>query len=361
MLEKNSTQRFPRFQSATVALRSRSWRVSLTGLVLVLLIGSSGAGRVDAQQLLDSGPPARAVTNPDQSLAPSDYVISPDDLLEVSVFEVPEMSRVYRVHPNGVIELPLVHDPISAAGLTTDQLSAAIANHLRVEGLVSDPAVTVEVKESRLHSVVVTGEVKKPQIYPIFGETRLIDVLAQAEGLSDDAGTVAVVTRGSVALGASRSESSQEQPGITVLVDLKRLMESNDPKLNLEIHPGDRISVQRAGIVYVVGAVNRPGAFVMNAGHEPMTALKAVALAEDLKATAVGNRALIVHPKASAAGEQEQTPIKLKDILSGRAPDQPLHAGEILFVPDSNSQRALRRGAEAAVQAATGVIIWRLP
>ena len=331
----------------------------LVCLVLAIGIDWAGAGRLEAQPLLDSGPRSSRA-NAESSLAPADYVISPDDLLEISVFDVPEMSRVYRVHPNGSIELPLVHEPIDAAGLTTDQLCAAIGNRLRADGLVSEPEVTVEVKESRLHSVVVTGEVKKPQIYPVLGETRLLDVLAQAEGLSDNAGTVAVVTRGDAALRASRSESDQDQPG-TVMVDLKRLMESNDPKLNLEIHPGDRISVQRAGIVYVVGAVNRPGGFVMNAGHEPMTALKAVALAEDLKPTAVGNRALIIRPKTSAASEQEQTPIKLKDILSGRAPDQPLQSGEVLFVPDSSSQRALRRAAEAAVQAATGVIIWRLP
>jgi polysaccharide export outer membrane protein len=145
------------------------------------------------------------------------------------------------------------------------------------------------------------------------------------------------------------------------VVDLKRLMETNDPKPNLEIYPGDRVTVQRAGIVYVVGAVNKPGGIVLNSGREPMTVLKAVALAENLKPTAVGNRALIIHAKASTAGEQDEAPVRLKDILSGRAPDQPLHAEEILFVPDSNSQRALRRAAEAAVQAATGVIIWRLP
>ena len=330
-------------------------------MVLILLVDSGGARPLRGQQALDSVPLPLVRVDAVKSAAPADYVISPDDVLEVSVFDVPEMSRTYRVHPNGVIAVPLVAAPIAAAGLTTDQLSASIAGRLQTDGLISDPRVSVEVKESRLHAVVVSGEVRKPQIYPVFGETRLLDVLAQAEGLAEDAGNVAVVTRGNTAPGGRRPGLSSERPDGTVAVDLKRLMETNDPKLNLEIYPGDRVTVQRAGIVYVVGAVNRPGGFVLNNGREPMSVLKAVALAEDLKPTAVGNRALIIRTKASTGNEQQEAPVRLKDILSGRAPDQPLRPDEILFVPDSNSQRALRRAAEAAVQAATGVIIWRLP
>lgn len=352
----------PLSQSAPALKRCGVARLTLFVSILTLLINFDGTGRLRAQQLLDSSSPLRSRTDTgNPPLAPADYVISPDDLLDISVFDVPEMSRTYRVHPSGVIELPLLHEPIAAAGLTTDRLSATISSQLRTDGLVSDPQVTVEVKESRLHSVVVTGEVKKPQIYPIFGEARLLDVLAQAEGLADNAGSIAVVTRGNAALRTPGRDPNPEQPGDPVTVDLKRLMETNDAKLNVELYPGDRVTVQRAGIVYVVGAVNKPGGIVLNSGREPMTVLKAVALAENLKPTAVGNRALIIHAKASTAGEQDEAPVRLKDILSGRAPDQPLHAEEILFVPDSNSQRALRRAAEAAVQAATGVIIWRLP
>jgi polysaccharide biosynthesis/export protein len=299
--------------------------------------------------------------------APSDYVISPDDLLDISVFDVPEMSRRYRVSPNGAISFPLVEAPIAAAGFTPDQLSSAIRERLRADGLVKDPEVTVEVADSRLHSVVVAGAVKKPQIYPVFGKTTLLDVLAQAEGLADDAGNVAVVARGSVGLHAAnddRQQGPQEPQDVDanpIQVDLKRLMETNDPQLNLELYPGDRVTVQRAGVVYVVGAVNRPGGFVLTSEHQPMTVLKALALAEDLKPTALGNKALIIPPKTPGSGKPGGLPVRVKDILSGRAADQPLHASEILFVPDSNGQRAVRRAAEAAVQAATGVIIWRLP
>ena len=337
-------------------MTSRIARLSVATLVLML---PSHSERLPAQQqpgtLLTS--PQRA-TSGDSTRAAADDVISPDDLLEIVVFDVPEMSRTYRVHSNGVIAIPLMRAPILATGLTTNQLSANISAQLRSEGLVNDAQVTVEIRESRLHSVIVAGEVKKPQIYPVFGETRLLDLLAQAEGLADDAGSVAVITRGS---GALIQHQGSEESKSAVTIDLKRLMETNDPELNLKIYPGDEVTVQRAGIVYVVGAVNRPGGFVLNSAHEPMSVLKAVALAEDLKPTAIANRALIIRSNGSGSSEGEELPVKLKDILGGRAPDQSLRAGDILFVPDSNSQRAFRRAAEAAVQAATGVIIWRLP
>ncbi len=297
------------------------------------------------------------------------YAISADDLLEITVFDVPEMSRSYRVRPGGTIVVPLISEPIVAAGRTPDELAAAISGRLKTAELVTNPRVTVEIRESRLNAIAVTGAVKKPQLYPVFGQTTLLDVLAQAEGLSDDAGSIALVSRGSA--GAQLADvNPQAQRGIgknsgndapdPVVIDLKRLMQSGDPRLNLTLYPGDRVTVERAGVVYVVGAVNRPGGFVLTSEHQPMTVLKALALAEDLKPTAVADKAMIIRPKSSATGGQEESRVKLKEILAGRAPDRPLQADEILFVPDSTGERALRRAAEAAVQITTGVVIWRL-
>ena len=345
---------------STVTKRSGRTTVVLIAWVVGLICSLGSVQGVPGQQLHASDP-AQPEDSGKAWPALADDVISPDDLLDVSVFDVPEMSRTYRVHANGSIELPLIHEPVSAAGLTADQLCASIIGRLQADGLVSHPQVTVEIKESRLHSVIVAGEVKKPQIYPVLGATRLLDVIAQAEGLTDNAGSVAVVTRGTAGLRATSPDASGSDAAGTVTIDLKHLIETNDPKLNIQVYPGDRVAVQRAGTVYVVGAVNRPGGFVMNAAHEPMTVLKALALAEDLKPTAIGNRAVIIRPGSPGSNDREPKSVNLRDILGGRAPDEPLRADEILFVPDSNSQRALRRAAEAAVQAATGVIIWRVP
>ena len=308
-------------------------------------------------------PPAGSVHSTDPE--PVDYAISPDDLLDISVFDVPEMSHSYRVRPGGSITLPLLSEPIPAAGLTPDQLAATIRDRLKLAELLSDPRVTVDVRESQMHSIAVAGAVKKPQLYPVFGKTKLLDVLAQSEGLADDAGGVALVTRGGATQqlgGGSRMAQGDAtgKPSDPVAIDLKRLMQTNDPRLNIDVYPGDLVTVERAGLVYVVGAVNRPGGFVLTTEHEPMTVLKALALAEDLKPTAIPNKAVIIHPDSKTSNAPKESPVKLKDILAGRAPDRPLQADEILFVPDSTGQRAVRRAAEAAVQITTGVVIWRL-
>jgi len=294
-----------------------------------------------------------------------DFLVTPDDVLEIIVFDVPQMSREYRVSPSGVIVFPLLAEPIHAAGITPAQLSQAIATELRNAGMVSNPQVNVEVKESRLHSVAVTGAVKKPQIYQVFGPTTLLDILSQAEGLAPEAGKTVVVTRGEFARRQVQLPSSAEGEGIadpalrTTTVDLKRLMETGDPALNVEIYPGDRVTVQRAGIVYVVGAVNRPGGFPLSDDQEDITVLKAVALAQDLKSTAIRSKAVIIRKNPRFPDGHEEIPVNLTMVLARHAPDPSMQPSDILFVPDSPGRKAMGRVAEAAVQATTGIIIWR--
>ncbi len=297
----------------------------------------------------------------------SDVIISPDDVLDLSVLDVPEFSGHFRVSPTGSIRLPLLPSPIPAAGLTPHELSQSISEKLRAGGLVNNPQVTISVRESRVHSVAVTGAVKKPQIYPLFSSTTLLDVLSQAEGLADDAGPTAVVTRGQIALARMKIEGQCEQPAqpevcpATLNVDLGKLLEGGDPQSNVVLYPGDRITVPRAGIIYVVGAVNRPGGFPLKNNQRELTVLMALALAQDLKTTAIGKRALIIRRGSAQPGGRKEIPVDLKKILARQAPDVPLEPHDILFVPDSSSRKALFRGAEAAIQMATGVIIWRLP
>lgn len=288
-----------------------------------------------------------------------EYVIDPDDVLDVYVVGVPQLSRKYRVGPGGTIIFPLLPVPIAAKGLTLDQLSAVISNKLRTAGLVTHPDVIVTVQSSQAHAVAITGAVKNPQIYPIFGPTTLLDALSQAGGLSSDAGSTAIITRGDAAMQAFwLSKNSGPSANGTVRVNLRKLLATGDPKLNFPIYPGDKITVQRAGVVYVVGAVQRPGGFPMSSGREKMTVLQAVALGEGLKEAALEKKAMIIRRGKQFPGGREVIPVNLKEILSGNAPDLSLEANDILFVPDSASKRALRRGAEAAIQIATGLVIW---
>lgn len=301
-----------------------------------------------------------------------DYIISPDDVLDIYVLDVAELSRTYRVSPTGMIEVPLLTKPISAAGLTPEQLAQVISDQLRTAGMVDHPQITIQVTSSRLHSVAIAGAVKKPQIYPILGKTTLLDALSQAEGLADDAGNTAIITRGDIALRAFGSAQATDidndklmamaNPNLnphTITVDLNRLLEGGDSSLNYDLYPGDRVTVQRAGIVYVVGAVNRAGGFVLKDDREQMTVLKALALAEFVTSTAETKKAVIIRKSATVAGGTLEIPVKLNKIIDGKAKDRVLLANDILFVPDSAGKRALHKAGDAAAQAAA-LLVYRL-
>jgi polysaccharide export outer membrane protein len=289
-----------------------------------------------------------------------EYVIDADDVLDVYVVDVPQFSRDYRVGPTGTIVIPLLASPVMAEGLTLNQLSAVISEKLRAAGLVSHPHVVVSVKSSQAHAVAISGAVHTPQIYPIFAPTTLLDVLSQAGGLAPDAGSTAIITRHDSATASSwlKRESNSLPAEGTIRVDLQKLLATGDPSLNVTIYPGDKVTVQRAGVVYVVGAVQRPGGFPLSSGRDKMTVLQAVALGEGLKSTALQKKAMIIRRGRQFQNGREEIPVNLKRILSGHASDPGLEANDILFIPDSASKRALRRGAEAAVQIATGLVIW---
>lgn len=289
--------------------------------------------------------------------AQQDYLINPDDLLDVYIVDVPELSRTYRISPTGQITLPLLPKPLDVAGLTLAQFASLATDELKSHGLVSDPRVTVNVKESRTHSVAITGAVKKPQIYFVFGRTTLLDVISQAEGLSEDASSVANISRGEIA----KHILDKKENGDVLTVDLDKLLHTGDPTLNVDIYPGDRITVAPAGVVYVVGAVNKPGGFALTANRKQLTVLQAVALAEDMKSTAVANRTMIVRRGPQYPNGRVEIPVKLKEVLAGKVPDVALREQDILFVPDSPGKKAALRGVEAAIQAATGVAIYRRP
>lgn len=295
-----------------------------------------------------------------------EFLISPDDILDLYALDVPEISREYRVDPAGSISLPLLSGSVQAAGLTPGQLSDEIREKLQKAGMVTHPRLSVQVKASRAHSIAIAGAVKRPQIYPAFTRITLLDAISQAEGLTDDAGNTATITRGAASNYVEPHEEVEgtvdapsSSPKVQV-VNLKRLLEKGEPALNIDLYPGDRVTVQRAGIVYVVGAVNRAGGFALNNDREQMTVLKAVALADNLKSTAVPKKTVIIRKNTQASDPDREIPVNLDKILGGRVPDQPLLANDILFVPDSASKKALHRAGEAAAQAAS-LFVYRIP
>jgi len=312
--------------------------------------------------------PISAVKPATPSFSPSDrmgarYVIALDDLLEVYVVGLQEVSREYRVDEEGRISLPMLSQPVMAAGLTLDQLSAVLRKDLLDAGMLTDPQVTVTVKSSPSNSVVLSGAVKKSGVYPVYGRMTLLELLTESEGLSDDAGSTAIITRAenaSLAPGTSLSGAAQDSHPAslrTLKVDVWRLWQDGDTSFNVDLYPGDRVMIQRAGIVYVVGGVNRAGGFLLSNKQEQMTVLKAIALAGNFTRVAKPAKALIIRKVSDAPGGTQQVPVDLKKVLSNRAPDQQLLASDILYVPESGVKRTLDEVLNAAVY----TTIWRVP
>jgi polysaccharide export outer membrane protein len=342
----------------------------MAGLLLLGLAGflcALGASRAASGQA--TARDSKADTKGGVELSSSEAeetLIYPNDLLLIQVFDVEQMTREYRVSSEGTLLFPLLTEPVRVAGLTPQKSAEVISQKCIEAGVLSHPQINVTIRESRLHAVAIAGAVKNPQIFPVFGRITLLDLLAQAGGIADDAGATVTITRGEVSRrvlasdpgGAVEAGNSPPVPP-SVNIDLHRLLETGDPSLNVAVYPGDRVTVQRAGVVYVLGAVTRAGGYVLSDARQDMTVLKAIALAGYLSPFAKARKALLLRPDSSAHGGREEIPIDLHAMLQGRAPDRPLRSNDILFVPDSTALRALHRSADFVLTTAGFAVIYR--
>jgi polysaccharide export outer membrane protein len=313
------------------------------------------------------------------STRPVNTPIGSGDLLHIEVFDVPDFTRDVRVNQTGEISLPLIPGTIQAGGLTPFELQGKVANLLQENGLVSHPQVSVFVKEQTSQPVSVIGAVKSSQIIQILRPTTLLEVLAQAGGIADDAGSVVLVIRstagsapppptaaepsgpaGQVADASASGSTTQEKipDSQTITVKLRDLLESGDPTFNIPVYGGDVVSVPRSGIVYVAGAVQAPGGYVLQDRGEQITTLKAIALAHGLKSTAKANSAVIVRSNPQT-GRKEEVPVRLKTIMAQKTEDVRLYPNDLLFVPDSTGKKALYKTGEAAMTIGSGLAIVR--
>jgi polysaccharide biosynthesis/export protein len=270
----------------------------------------------------------------------SGLLLGPGDLLDIGVYNVPELTTKARIGSNGNIYLPLV-DYVHLAGLTTEEAQDVIQKKLASGGFVRNPHVNIFVDEHASGNTSVLGEVARPGIYPMLGQQRLFDLISAAGGLNERAGRSVSITH-------------RSHPDEPVVVPLSRNL-SDHPESNVLVFPGDTVIVRKADIVYVVGDVGRPSGFLMDNGR--LTVLQAIALAGGTNKTAKLNGAKIIHRASSGMTE---TPVQLKKILQSKAPDQPLEAEDILFVPNSAGKVAASLVLTTALQAATAVGIYAI-
>jgi polysaccharide biosynthesis/export protein len=292
----------------------------------------------------------------------SEYKLGSGDLVNVDVFDVPQLSRDVRVSESGYISLPLLPERIVAKGLSTIQLQEKIAELLKASGLVTSPDVTVSLKEQRSQPITIIGSVKTPQVIQSLHPMSVLEILSACGGITDEAGSILLITRKVPADLSAKTDSGE--PDLladpqTITVDLWDLLNSPVPKDNVLVVGGDIVTVPRAGIFYVVGAVAHPGGFILSNDADQMTTLKALALASGVTSTAKANEAVIVR-KDPATGISKEIPVDLKKLLERKGPDAKMQANDILFVPDSVGKRALHRATDVVIALTSGLALTRV-
>src|SRR6266436_1781671 len=245
-----------------VVMKSKS--VFLSALVFSALatahcLAQDRVGSTEARtQAPASAPQATPVDASNTGSSPN-LLIGTGDLLEVSLYGMPDFKTDVRVSSGGEISLPLLGTSV-VGGLSVEQAATQIEHNLSQKGLFNDPHVTVFVKEYATQGISVLGEVQRPGIYPLLGERKLYDAISAAGGTTPKAGAYVLITR----------RNDPQHP-----LQIPLLTGADSMKNNVTVEPGDTIVVSKAGVVYVVGDVHQPGGFVMENGND-ITVLKAI-------------------------------------------------------------------------------------
>jgi polysaccharide export outer membrane protein len=286
-----------------------------------------------------------------------DYVLGPGDQVAVVVpdLEAEFTDKTFRVDMSGDVTLPYA-GRIHAAGLSTSALEEAMRT--RLARVLKNPEVIISLSTFGSQPVSILGAVNSPGIRQIEGNKNLFEVLSLAGGLRPDAGYLIRVTRemrwGLIQLPDAQADATGRTSSVSIRV--KDIIDAKDSSQNIEILPGDRISVPKADVVYAVGSVTKPGGFLLNE-HETLSALQVLSLAEGLQRTAAPEKARIVRTVQGSSSRIE-IPANLKVLLSGKGPDVPLRGGDILFVPTSGAKVAGYKTLDAVVGMSASVLLY---
>ncbi len=287
-------------------------------LILVLLSISP----VLAQPTIRTGPGPEVGAN-----LPSQPV-GPNDLIAVSVYDAPELSRHIRVGADGYFALPMLKQRLKATGLYPADLEAAISAALSQEEILVSPVVTVTIAEYHSRPISVSGSVKMPLVFQAEGPTTLLEALARAQGLTTDAGREILVSR-------PQSGADGKSTMLTRRISVRALFDAADPALNMTLTGGEEIRVPAVGKIYVMGNVKKSGSFPVQDGVDT-TVMEMLALAEGLAPFAT-KEAFIY--RREGAGAKSEIAIPLEKIMKRQAPDVTLMANDILYIPDNHGKR----------------------
>jgi polysaccharide export outer membrane protein len=276
------------------------------------------------------------------------------------VVDLPELEAkalgTIRVDHQGNIQLPLA-GRVHAAGLTVEGLEKEIGKHL--SNIMNAPEVSVAVAEYRNHPVSVLGAVRNPGVYQVSGQKSLYEILSMAGGLNADAGNQVNITRDLASGHLPLPHVTTDPTGKFEIggLNVRKLVQAKSPEDNIVVLANDVITVPKAELVYIVGAVRKPGGFAL-VEKEQISVLQAVSMAEGLNQVAGAKNARILRQTGVPGSQRTELPVNVTRILDGRDRDVALQANDILFIPISVAKSASLRAIEAAVQVGTGVAVF---
>lgn len=285
------------------------------------------------------------------------YKLGPEDQLRVWVLGLNEISaHPVRVNSGGEIDLPVL-GRVQAGGCTLEELREVLRTKL--SRWLKDPEVSVEILEFGSHPVTVLGAVNKPGVYQLQSGRTLAEMLSLAGGPAREAGSVLLVSRraeqGSLPL--SGAALNPEGTFHVATVNLDTLMKGGSPDMNIALKANDVLSLPEAELVYVLGAVRKPGGFTIKQG-ETMSVLQALSLAEGLGPGNAAGRSRILR-RSVEKGPMVEIPVNVSRLFAGKTPDVAMRSQDILIVPSSTGKQVALRATDTVLQVVSGVIIWR--
>ena len=303
---------------------------------------SSGATGPGSQSRSDA---AAAMQSSALMMVPEDFAkltLAPGFLVSLKVLDDTDMTGPFRIDQNGDIDVPIL-GTMHIAGGTISQARVQIRKKLLDDQILKDPQVNLAVLEYTAPEVTIVGEVTSPGKYPLLAPRTLVDVLALAGGTTLTAGNEIQITH-SGANGTSIAEST--------LVHYSRTTDPDAVKHAI-VNPGDTVLVKRAGIVYVLGAVMRPGGYVMQE-EGTLSVLQAISLANGT--TLVAKTGTIYLLRRNADGSEVDIPLPYKKLIRGQGAEVQLQAKDVLYVPTSQVKAIFTNGSSILASSASASI-----
>ncbi|OGF58692.1 MAG: hypothetical protein A2Y62_12895 [Candidatus Fischerbacteria bacterium RBG_13_37_8] len=245
------------------------------------------------------------------------YIVGPGDILEITVFENSELSTLSIVPDNSNITIPLVGD-VNVSNLTIQEVTDIVTKKLKE--YVRFPIVTIKVTEYKSQWVNVVGEVKSPGKYYLKGKTYLLDIISEANGLTEKASSEIVISR--------KSPDSQEPERIVVRNEDLSVYEDNPS--NILLQTGDTITIPAKKYFYIYGEIAHPGSFQLEEG---MTILKALTQAGGF--TKFASKKSIEILRTDENNKQQKIIVNIKDIEDRKSEDIEIKPEDIIRIPKS--------------------------